>query len=86
MYLISVFSCCSVFSYLWKEKFHEGKAVYEKHVGIFLMFFLLHTKLIFPCMQGDLNKSNAGIYLLDTNENSHFRPNLPEDLQQCTYP
>jgi hypothetical protein len=26
--------------------------------GIFLMFFLFHTKLMFPCMQGDLNKSN----------------------------
>jgi hypothetical protein len=28
------------------------------HAGeIFYVFFLLHTKLIFPCMQGDLNKS-----------------------------
>ncbi len=45
-----------VFSYLGKEIFHEGKAVY---VGIFLMFFLPHTKLIFPCMQGDLNKSHT---------------------------
>jgi hypothetical protein len=67
-----------VFSYLWKEIFHEGKAVYGKHVGIFLMFifapckvnipiyagefflrfFLFYTKFTFPCMQGDLNKSN----------------------------
>jgi hypothetical protein len=58
-----------VFSFLWKEMFHEGKAVYGKHFlmflfcsiqseyshewrGNFLMFFLFHTKLIFPCMQG----------------------------------
>jgi hypothetical protein len=41
-----------VFSYLWKEIFHEGKAVY---VGIFLMLFLPHTKLIFPCMQGNFS-------------------------------
>ena len=27
-----------VFSFLWKEIFHKGKAVYGKHVGIFLMF------------------------------------------------
>jgi hypothetical protein len=27
-----------VFSFLWKEMFHEGKAVYGKHVEIFLMF------------------------------------------------
>ncbi len=26
-----------VFSYLWKEIFHAGKAAYGKHVGIFLM-------------------------------------------------
>jgi hypothetical protein len=46
--------CCSVFfSYLWKEIFNEGKAVYGKHVGIFLMFFVFHTKFIFPCMQRD---------------------------------
>ncbi len=44
-----------VFSYLWKEIFHEGKAVYGKHVGIFLMFFLPHTKLIFPCLQGNFS-------------------------------
>ncbi len=65
-----------VFSFLRKEIFHEGKAVYGKDVDIFLCFyfvpykvnipmyggeffkcfFLFHTKLIFPCMQGDLNK------------------------------
>ena len=65
------------FFYLWKEIFHEGKAVYGKHVGIFpyllfcsiqvnipmhagefvYVFILFHTKLIFSCMQGDLNKS-----------------------------
>jgi hypothetical protein len=28
------------------------------HAGdLFYVFFLLHTKLIFPCMLGDLNKS-----------------------------
>jgi hypothetical protein len=27
------------------------------HAGEFFMFFLFPTKLIFPCMQGDLNKS-----------------------------
>jgi hypothetical protein len=73
----SLFLQRSVFSYLWKEIFHEGKAVYGKHVGIFpclllcsiqvnipmhageifYVIFLFHTKLIFPCMQGDLNKS-----------------------------
>ncbi len=26
------------------------------------------------------------MYLLDTSENSHFRPNLSEDLQQCIDP
>ncbi len=43
------------------------------------------TKLIFPipCMHGNLNKFNRGIYLLDASENLHFRPNLSEDLQQC---
>jgi hypothetical protein len=49
----------------------------------FYVIYLFHTKLIFPWMQGDLNKSNVRIYLLDTSENSNFRPNLSEDLQQC---
>ncbi len=26
---------------------------------LFYVFYLFHTKLIFPCMQGDLNKSNV---------------------------
>jgi hypothetical protein len=44
------------------------------HVGeFFYVFILFYTKLIFP----------QGIYLLDTSENSRFRPNLSEDLQQC---
>jgi hypothetical protein len=72
---IPLLSC--VFSFLWKEIFHEGKAVYGKHLGIFpcllfcsiqvnipmhagelfYVYFLFHTKLIFPCMQRELNKS-----------------------------
>jgi hypothetical protein len=55
------------------------------HAGeFFYVFILFHTKLIFPCMQGDLNKSYIRLYLLDRSENSHFRPNLSEDLQQCS--
>jgi hypothetical protein len=29
--------------------------VYGNHVGIFDMFFLPHTKLIFPCIQGNFS-------------------------------
>ncbi len=53
MYLISVFPCCSVIFPIYGRKY-SMKAC-GKHVGIFLMFFLLHTKLIFPCMQGNFS-------------------------------
>ncbi len=44
-YLISVFLCCYVIFPIYGRKY-SMKAC-GKHVGI----FLLHTKLIFPCMQ-----------------------------------
>jgi hypothetical protein len=52
----------------------------------FYVIYLLHTKLIFPWMQGDLNKANVSKEYIcwDTSENSHFRLNLSEDLQQCS--
>ncbi len=36
-----------------KEIFHEGKAVYGKHVGIFLCFFLPPYKVNIPMYAGE---------------------------------
>ena len=41
-----------VFSYLWKEIFHERL---WKSCGNFPYVFLPHTKLTFPCMQGNFS-------------------------------
>ncbi len=53
MYSISVFPCCSVFFPVYRRKYSMN--VYGNHVGIFHMFFLPHTKLRFPCMQGNFS-------------------------------
>ncbi len=61
MYSISVFLCCYVFFPIYGRKYSMN--VYGNHVGIFHMFFLPHTKLIFPCMQGNFSYV---IYLFHT--------------------
>jgi hypothetical protein len=46
-----------------------------------LWFFLLHTcKVSHVCKTSPID----GKYLLDASENSYFRSNLSEDLQQCS--
>ncbi len=47
-------------------------------------FFLLHTCKVSHVCRGVKTSPIDGKYLLDTSENSHFRSNLSEDLQQCT--
>jgi hypothetical protein len=51
-----------------------------------MFLFCSITKLIFPCKYegGFKQVQKRKKYLLDTRENSHFRPYLSEDLQQCT--
>ncbi len=46
-------------------------------------FFPLHICKVSHVCRGIKTRPIEGKYLLDTSENSHFRPNLSEDLQQC---
>jgi hypothetical protein len=51
--------------------------------NMFLVYFVPY-KINIHIYVGDLNKPTKGKFLFDTRENSHIRPNLSEDLQQCT--
>ncbi len=53
-----------------------------------LCIYFVPYKVIIPMYAGGFkqyqNSNTEGIYLLGASENSHFRPNLSEDLQQCS--
>ncbi len=58
----------------------------RKYVGIWLLVFFCSIHVKFPMYVGGLKVKTSpieGTYLFDTSKNSHFRPNLSEDLQQC---
>ena len=60
MCLISVFPCWSVFFPIYGRKYSmKVKLFMENMWEFFYVFYLFHTKLIFPCMQGDLIKSTV---------------------------
>jgi len=59
MYLISVFPCCCVFFPIYGRKYSMKAKLFMENMWELSLCFLPHTKLIFPCMQGDLNKSNT---------------------------
>ncbi len=72
------------YSLLQKDLVCEFSAVHEKICGnLAYGFFLLHTCKVSHVCRGIKTSPIEGTYLLDTSENSHFRPNLSEDLQQC---
>ena len=53
IYSISVFPCCSVFFPIYGRKYSMKAKLFMWEFS--LCFFLPHTKLIFPCMQGNFS-------------------------------
>jgi hypothetical protein len=59
MYLTSVVPCCSLFIPIYGRKYSMKAKMFMENMWEFsLCFYFVPYKVIFPCMQGDLNKSN----------------------------